>query len=179
MEESRSQLAVHHIRGSDITTDKGVGWWLWLRRSLVRTSASPRQQSTDTSNNSAGQSPPVAKRGGDAGSASRNGSGALGNAASVSSWPHGSFTSTGADETSRVSSTMEGVQRVELLKRKLRVNLPQIWTFLREREGWGFVNGSSWDVAGPSCRSGGVSEVARPIPQTQVNLLLPLNHDCL
>lgn len=53
------------------------------------------------------------------------------------------------------------------LERQLHSELPLVWMFLREREGWGFVDQGSWDVCRP--RRGNETDVVKPLPQSQVS----------
>lgn len=53
------------------------------------------------------------------------------------------------------------------LERQLHSELPLVWMFLREREGWSFVNQKSWDVCRP--RRGNETDVMNPLPQSQVS----------
>lgn len=87
----------------------------------------------------------------------------------------GSSSDGGGEKTRRVSRRrlLVGTARAEEEKR-LRKNLPLIWTFFRDREGWSYVK-NTWDVGGPAGRADGGGEVvhqAGPMPQTQVGCRL-------
>lgn len=70
-------------------------------------------------------------------------------------------------------------------KKRLKREVPSIWKYLQEQEGWSFVNNRNWDVCGPAAStsaaggdgsgSGGTAQQqAGPMPQGQVRGVLGL-----
>ncbi|CAN0121164.1 unnamed protein product, partial [Ectocarpus sp. 13 AM-2016] len=66
-------------------------------------------------------------------------------------------------------------------EKRLSRDLPLIWTFMREKEGWGYANGHSWHVCGPDATAGaGIGkQSARPIPQGRLPRYLLDNPELL
>lgn len=82
---------------------------------------------------------------------------------------------------SRASSLPGRAAEMEELKR----DLPSVWEYLREEEGWSFVNTHSWDVQGPAADAAGAAppvasersefmqHESGPMPQGQVGCRVP------
>lgn len=119
------------------------GWFSWLRPS---TWAPCQPEPADTRDKTAaqrGQFFPFL--GSNAAASARRG---CSPPASNSSWNissvHGSAGGSSGDET-RGSPTQRRVD-----EKQLRRELPSIWRYLQEHEGWSFANTRNWDVRGPA-----------------------------
>lgn len=174
-----------HASAPDNVENKGRGWWLRIGRSILGTPSVSRSPNDPlpppSSSKTSAVQPPAAnladRRGSRdpilvAGRATRGDGGTI--RTSPPRRRTAPTTSPGSLEARRSPSkkkggARQGVERARYAQ-QLAGALPLIWRFLRECEGWSFVNQSSWDVCRP--RRGDDTDVVKPLSQSQVSVLL-------